>query len=206
MVAGLMTAVVQVALGGLVGGVLGGLPGAMLGVAVGLALGLPLGWAVRAGSAYDLGTARGAAEFLVDHTWSLPNTVLGSLFLSVNLLRGNRLDREQSRHAGCVILTRGALPGYATTVGTVQAGTTAAIRAHEDLHVGQARLFGPLYLPLVALHYVVATVIPYWLIRHDRQAAPIDSVGAYFIRGVYRNVWHEWWAFRSAPAAPRRHP
>jgi hypothetical protein len=78
----------------------------------------------------------------------------------------------------------------------VRAGATSAIQRHEDTHVLQARLFGPLYVPLIAAHYALATLLPYWLAYHDRAERPIDSVATYFRRGVYPHVWHEEWAYR----------
>lgn len=145
---------------------------------------------------------RGAWLAVVDHTWSLPNTVAGSLLLAVALALGNRPDPDRSRHRSTVVLREGVMPGFATTIGTVEAGTTHHLAAHEYLHVLQARLFGPAYLPLVALNYVVATVLPYWLVYHDRTARPIRSVRDYFLRGVYPHTWHEEWAYRVGGGTP----
>jgi hypothetical protein len=168
---------------------------------IGLAVGLPFGWAVAVTAAYP-GSARGVLLFIVDHSWSLLNTVTGAVFLALNLLFGNRVDRVQSRHSGCLFLTKGVFGGFATTLGTVQAGTTVNIRCHEDVHVLQARVFGPFYLPLVMAHYVVVTVVPYWLLYHDRAHRPINSLGTYFLRGVYPNVWCEKWAYSVEGSPP----
>ena len=188
--AALVTALVAgagAALGGPVAGALGG--ALALGPAVALAL------ATASSRAYDRSSRRGWLQYLVDCTWSLPNTLAGALFLTVNLAVRNRVDLDRSRGSGCVHLEKGIIPGFATTIGTVVAGAGPRIERHERLHVTQARAFGPLYLPLVAANYVVATVLPYWLLYHDRQNRPIRSVRDYFMRGVYPHTWHEQWAY-----------
>jgi hypothetical protein len=139
---------------------------------------------------------RGLGLALVDATWSLPNTVAGLLFLLFALARGNAIDRGFTRHRGIIGLRHGVIPGFATTIGPVQAGLSPGLNRHEAIHVLQARLFGPCYLPLVLLNWVVATVLPYWLLYHDRAAEPITSVAAYFRHGVYPHCWHEEWAYR----------
>jgi hypothetical protein len=141
-------------------------------------------------------SARGLLLALVDSTWSLPNTVAGLLFMAFALARGNVVDRAFTRHRGIVGLRHGVIRGFATTIGPVQAGLSARVNRHEAVHVLQARLFGPLYLPLVLLNWAVATVLPYWLLYHDRAAEPINSVVAYFRHGVYPHTWHEEWAYR----------
>ena len=94
-------------------------------------------------------------------------------------------------------ITEGALPGYATTIGIVKAGATDAVDAHEMVHVLQARLFGPLYLPTVGVNYVLATVAPYWLLYRDGDRWPVTDVRTYFLNGVYPHVWNEHWAYRA---------
>lgn len=131
---------------------------------------------------------RGLVLGVIDATWSLPNTVAGAAFLLYALARGNEVDRAFSRRRGTIGLRDGVIKGFATTVGPVQAGVAMGVDDHEAVHVFQARLFGPFYLPLVLVNWVVATVLPYWLLYHDRERAPIDSVGAYFQRGCTRTA------------------
>lgn len=195
MVAGVVAGAVVAAAIGLTGAAVAGPAGAAVAAVPGLALGVTFGRAVKVCAPYDLTSVTGVRRLVVDLTWSLVNTVAGALFLAVNLARGNRIDPDASRHSGSIVLVRQFLRGYATTVGTVQAGTTPHLRRHEDTHVRQARLFGPLYLPLVAAHYVVVTLVPYWLLYHDRARRPIDGFRAYFRHGVYPNTWHELWAY-----------
>ncbi|GAA5102573.1 hypothetical protein [Haloechinothrix salitolerans] len=172
----------------------------LLGLAVGLCLSAVYGWAVAVAPVYDLRSSRGVVAFVVDHTWSLPNTLVGAVFLAVSVAFGNRLDRGFSGHIG---LRSPAIPGYAgTTIGPVQAGTGTGVDRHEAVHVLQARLFGPLYLPLVGLNYAVATALPYWWFYHDHAARPIRGIRAYFTRGVYPHTWHEEWAYRVEGTPP----
>ena len=195
MVLAAVQAALVTALAAVVGAALAGPAGAAVGGA--LLLGPAVALAVATGSSrpYDRSALRGWLRYLVDCTWSLPNTLAGALFLTVNLAVHNRVERDRSRGSGCIHLVRGIIPGFATTIGTVVAGAGPRIERHERLHVTQARAFGPLYLPLVAANYVVATVLPYWLLYHDRRNRPIRSVRDYFMRGVYPHTWHEQWAY-----------
>lgn len=195
MPAGVLTAVVHVVLGVLLGRWVGGIAGLLAGALVGLLLGVPFGWAVAAARVYRA-DPKGILLFLVDHTWSLPNTLVGTLHLAVHLVLRHRLDRTTSRHSGRVDIMEGLLPGYATTVGTVCAGSNPRIQRHEDMHILQARLLGPLYLPLVLANYALFTLVPVWLLWHDHATAPINRVSRYFEVGVYPHVWHEAIAYR----------
>jgi hypothetical protein len=144
---------------------------------------------------------RGAASAAIDVTWGALNAWAASLFALVLSARGNRLDVERSRGSGLVHFCDQAIAGYATTIGIVTAGCSPRVEAHERVHVLQARLLGPLYLPLVGLGFVVATVLPYWLASSSVRCQ-VRDVRSYFVRGVYRNTWHEWWAYRVAPTRP----
>jgi hypothetical protein len=174
----------------------------IIGIVLVAALVAVFGWAAVTAKAYPR-TPRGMTSLLVDLTWSLSNTVAGAGFLALNLLRHNRIDCAFSRGRATIGLEHGMIPGFATTIGPVQAGTGMNVDGHEAVHVFQARLLGPLYLPLVVLNYVVATLLPYWLIYHDHEAAPITNPSTYFMRGVYPHCWHEEWAYRVQGTPPR---
>lgn len=195
MAVGAISVVVLALFGGLVGFVAGGVVGLLIVGGIGLVCGVVYARAVTAARVYEI-NARGLFTFAVDVTWSLPNTLVGALFLALNLLFGNELDRQFSGR-NSVGLRNGVFPGFATTIGPVVARTKFN-DPHEAIHVLQARLFGPLYLPLVLANYVLATVAPYWLLYHDRTTAPIDVISSYFRRGVYPHVWNEEWAYRVA--------
>jgi hypothetical protein len=140
--------------------------------------------------------ARGAALIAVDLTWSLPNTVAGLLYLCAHLLAGHRIDRDTAVHSGEIHVIEPVHHAYAMTIGPVVAGASPALRAHESMHVFQARVLGPFYLPMVALNYAVFTLVPVWLLYHDHARWPIRGFTTYFTHGVYPHTFHEVWAFR----------
>ncbi|MEV0457096.1 glycine zipper family protein [Catellatospora methionotrophica] len=185
---------VQVAAAAVAGSLLGA-AGALVAAGVVAVAALPYGWAVGRVRAYPR-SVRGAVLFAVDHSWSLVNTVAGAGFLTVSLARGHHLDPPRCRGRGRIDIHEQAVRGYATTLGNVVAGGTAANERHEDLHVRQARLLGPCYLPLVGLNYALFSVLPVWWLYHDHDGYPITGPGRYFTRGVYLHVWHEAWAYR----------
>ena len=86
--------------------------------------------------------------YLMDMTWSLLNTI-ASLFvwLPVCMVAGGNFVEPDSNstRSGTFVYTKNPRGGDygATTVGTVIGGGWSS---HEEIHVWQARLFGPLYL------------------------------------------------------------
>jgi RHS repeat-associated protein len=173
------------AAGFLVGGVAGAIVGGIMGAAH--------GFAMAYAESYDWGSFGGWAEFLADNTWSLPNSVVGSLFATLNLIGGNSVDDATSKDTGELYFSGQWFSPFDTTLGNVTVGTV--VPEHERTHALQARLFGPLFYPLVLANYVVATVLPYWVFYHDFAAHPIKSIGDYFKCGVYPHTWHEEWAY-----------
>jgi hypothetical protein len=219
-IAAVVSVAVAVTAGVALGWLVGGSIGAVIGAAVGLVLGLAFGWTIAKCHPYEL-SPKGVFLFVVDHTWSLLNTIAGALFLLVSLAKRNELNLVDSRHTSKVVFTRGLIPNrkrvvgpdrqvvqtyFATTVGPVMVGVhpdgSPGLKRHEGVHVFQARLFGPFYLALVALGFAVAIVLPYWLLYHDRRRRPIRSVRDYFMRGVYPHTWHEEWAYSVGGSPP----
>lgn len=199
-VAGVVQGVAVTVFGVLVGLLLGGDVGAIVGgVLLGL-FALPYGKAVTEGQMYA-SDALGIWRFFLDATWSVPNTAAGALYYGVHRMTGNTHDLAKTHHSGAIWLVRGVVPRYATTIGAVKAGSNERIDDHEMIHVFQARLFGPVYLIGVGLNYVIATILPYWLLfKHRRK---ITGFGSYFEDGVYPNVWNELWAYKVARRRPR---
>jgi hypothetical protein len=200
-------------LGGLIGGVAGRVlghrggcrvgdaggarrRGAAIGGAVSALWAVPYGRAIARTGPYRDG-ARGVRRFVVDLSWSSLNTWAGALYYTSHAAVHHHVDEERSRATGALWIVEGVAPRYATTIGIVKAGSTDHVDAHEMVHVFQARLLGPLYLPSVGLNYVLASVIPFWLLYHDRDRWPITGVASYFLNGVYPNVWNEFWAYRT---------
>lgn len=109
---------------------------------------------------YDFSAPSGWLLLLVDFTWSLPNTVLGFLMQAVYIFFGYP-SAELSRGYGWI-----AYKPWSTsttfgntvlqTMGTVCLGGAGA---HELVHLLQARIFGPLYIPLVVANYIVNALI-----------------------------------------------
>lgn len=116
--------------------------------------------------------------FLLDNTWALPNTVLGSIFATVTL--GISVDKSASRGSGRLILSSGLHPDYDTTFGSVTAGTI--VKRHELQHVIQSWLFGPFFYPIFAVNYLI-NLTPYWwllkLVFNIYPNAPIDNFWRY---------------------------
>ncbi|MET8526349.1 glycine zipper family protein [Micromonospora sp. NPDC005172] len=202
MIFGILSAVIQMAAGGVLGLLAGGPIGLLIGAVVGLLVGAAFGWAVTSAGVYAP-DARGIFLFVVDHTWSLLNTVVGAIYLVAHLVFGHSLDRPTSSASGRVSLIEGVSPRYATTIGTVCAGSSPSIQRHEDVHIFQARLLGPLYIPLVLANYVLFTIAPIWLLYHDHTNAPINRFTRYFEIGVYPHVWNEAIAYRIQGTPPR---
>ena len=184
------------ATGAVIGYLVGGSVGAVIVGAVSAVFAIGYGRAVLAGRPYE-GSALGAWRCFVDATWSSLNTWAGAIYYGIHRLTRNTLDAERCRGKGSLWLVKGVVPQYATTIGTVKAGSDDIIDQHEEIHIFQARLLGPLYLPLVGLNYVVATIVPYWLLFRDKARRPIAGFGSYFENGVYPHVWNELWARRA---------
>lgn len=185
---------------GLVAGVASGRRGAaVVGAAVAGALTAPYAVAVARHRPYSADLL-GAGRWVVDSTWSAPNTLAGALFFLHQRLRGNQVRSERTRGSGTIDLAGQAIAGYATTVGNVVAGSRSRVDAHERVHVTQERVLGPLYGPLVVLDYLRLIAVPTWWRGHDHEATPITGPRSYLQRGVYPRVWHERWAYAVAPA------
>lgn len=108
---------------------------------------------------YAWRTPRGALAFVLDSTWSLPNTAVSLVAHVGAQLRGDpqyapALSERRNRH----VYGRGLQlrRGFAITLGNVVAGAgdvtnprrAKLVTDHEDVHVWQARTFGPAFLPL----------------------------------------------------------
>ena len=132
----------------------------------------------------------GVVGLILDHTWSLPNTMVGALFAVVTA--GIEADAGHSQDSSRLILKNGVIGPYDTTFGNVTAGTQ--VLTHEMVHVIQARITGPFYYPAYVANYAL-NLIPYWWpikkIFKIYPKAPIKGIGTYFTRGVYPFVIFE---------------
>jgi hypothetical protein len=109
---------------------------------------------------YDLSTGMGWLTLIVDCTWSLPNTVFGAVIgLPLYLIFGSP-STAASRGGNWISFAPRSTTGFGNnvlqTLGTVNLGGAGQ---HERMHLLQARIFGPLYLPLFAAFYIVTFLI-----------------------------------------------
>lgn len=189
---------------GMLGGAFAGAVGRPFGLslpfaAIGAANGAIGGWR----RIYDWQRSTGVVAFTLDSTWSLPMTAAGTMSQVLGLVRGRPgYDASLSRRANRQVFRRGFVPrrGFAITVGNVISGageTTDARRRrlvtdHEDVHVWQARWFGPLY-PLMYGAWMLgggAFGSLVWLVRRrDERFTKVVESCAYYLNPF------EWWAY-----------
>ncbi len=154
---------------------------------------------------------RGVAAFVLDHTWALPTTIAGTVAMVASDVRhragGDDPDfiDALSRRSDRFVFRRGLVlrRGFALTVGTVVTGAGGAdgeiterrarlVTHHEDVHVWQARLLGPLYPILYASWFVggaLAAMATRLMRGTDTKLS--DEVDQY---AYYRNPF-EWHAY-----------
>jgi hypothetical protein len=186
--------------------------GAALGAAAGSVVGLAWPLAVVAGlngaisgwrGTYDWKSGKGVAAFALDSTWAGVTTAAGLVANGVGLVRRDSgyhagLSHRQNRH----VYSRGLQlrKGFATTFGNVVAGAGDLSRArraklvtdHEDVHVWQARGFGPAYPILYGgwLAGGAAAGAAVWAtVRRDQRLGKVIESCAYYVNPF------EWWAY-----------
>ncbi|MGH9272940.1 MAG: hypothetical protein ACRDZ2_16895 [Ilumatobacteraceae bacterium] len=190
------------------GGALAGVTWSLVGLGwpaavVGGLNGLVSGWR----GTYGWRTGRGVMAMALDSTWAAPMTVsalvahVAALFAPARGGYVRVLSERQDRHvyAGGLRLRRRFVIALGNTVNNAGPDVATSVRRrrlvldHEDLHVWQARWFGPLY-PLAYVGWMVVmgpvgAVV--WLLRRPRRAA-LFSVAETF--AYYMNPF-EWWAY-----------
>ena len=189
---------------GVVGATLAGAVGSLVGVAAPAALigglnGVVSGWR----GVYDWTSRRGIAAFALDSTWALPTTMAGLVAHAAGGVRGapgysEALSRRRNRH----VYARGFQPrrSFATTFGNVVNGAgdlstprrAKLVTDHEDVHVWQARGFGPLY-PVLYVGWTIGGAIggaALWAIaRRDEPLTKVVESCAYYLNPF------EYWAY-----------
>lgn len=185
------------------GAALAGAVGSLAGVAAPAALvGGLNGFVSGRRGIYDWRSAKGTGAFVLDSTWALGTTMSGLVAHAVGSLRGDAgycepLSRRQNRH----VYARGFQPRrrFATTFGNVVNGAgdvtnprrVQLVTDHEDVHVWQARAFGPLY-PVLYLGWTVgggAGGALVWLLRRDEPFTKVVESFAYYLNPF------EYWAY-----------
>jgi hypothetical protein len=133
-----------------------------LGAALAVAAGFGLLYGIMSGVllAYDLSQPLGVGALIVDLTWSLPNTIAGFLLGNLIYIFFGNPSRELSRDQNWIAYKPRGTSGFGVdvlqTIGTVNLGGEGA---HEKVHVVQARIFGPFFLPIVVLNYVLTGLV-----------------------------------------------
>ena len=189
----------------LAGGAIGGLALtpfglAPVGVVIGGLNGAVTGWR----QVYEWRHRRGVAAFVLDSTWSLPNTAAGLVVLAVGAFGSPgyepSLSRRQNRqvHRGGFVVRRGfamtwghVVNGAAGRDGVLSARRVRLVTDHEDVHVWQARWLGPLY-PVGYVAWALvggSAAIVRWLAHRDVPLRKALDAWAY-----YANPF-EWWAY-----------
>jgi hypothetical protein len=178
--------------------------GAVFAGAVGSAVGVGIPAAVVGGlngaisgyrRIYGWSCSDGLIAFTLDSTWALPMTSAGLFAHGVGFIK-----RDSGYVAG--LSERRKRQGFATTLGNVIGGAgnveqprrAKLITDHEDVHVWQARWFGPLY-PLLYVGWLAlggAVGAVRWLV--DRRHKGDSLSGTVESAAYYLNPF-EWWAY-----------
>jgi hypothetical protein len=108
---------------------------------------------------YDLATPGGWLLLALDHTWSLPNTLFGAVVGNILYPFFGKPSTSQSAGKEWISYKARGTTGFGVdvlqTLGTVNIGGAGN---HERVHLLQARILGPIFLPLVGISYVVLTL------------------------------------------------
>jgi hypothetical protein len=162
---------------------------------------------------YDLRTPSSWAMLFLDHVWALPSTLFGAVVGNlVYPFFGNPSSALSASKDWVAYAPRGS-SGFGVdvlqTLGTVNIGGAGA---HERVHLLQARILGPLYLPTVAASYVVTSLIQFlftgtiglllWVLKIRQRpyfSAPSTSAVKGFWGWIYHSTPIELWAYATEP-------
>lgn len=184
---------------GIAAALLAGLTGRIIGIGRwGLVVGLVNGLVTGRRRVYDWRSRTGVLSFVADHTWALATTASGVVALGVNSISDAGYEPELSERQNRMVHRRGFVlrRGFAVTFGNVVNGAADVhgeitesrrrlVTVHEDAHVRQARLFGPVYPLVYGAWFVGGAVVgaAKWLMS-DRSVALSRMVD---IDAYYRN-------------------
>lgn len=190
-----------------------GTPIPILWLALGTAL-IGTGYGLQAGilGIYSLSEFKGWLELVVDTTWSLPNTLFGFIIGNIFYPFFADLSKTQSNNAGWIVyLPEPGSSGFGSsvlqTLGNINIGGAGQ---HERMHLLQARIFGPLYLLLFALNYIITFLVQViwtftiggllWLLKVRNKAyfrPSSHSAVKGFFGWIYYATFFELWAYAS---------
>ena len=191
----------EAATAALVGAALGATAGAVIRVAAPVASvaglnGLIAGWR----GTYRWNSADGVTAFVLDSTWTTTMTAAGIASQLIGVVRGrpgyvHELSQRQNRH----VYRRGFQPrqGFAVTLGNVISGAGDVSRArraklitdHENVHIWQARWFGPAY-PVLYIGWMIGGAVAggaVWLAsKRDESFRRVVESYAYYLNPMER--------------------
>lgn len=154
---------------------------------------------------YNWGCSDGVVAFTLDSTWGLPMTSAALFANTIGLLSKTsgyvpELSERLNRH----VYRRGFMPrkGFAVTLGNVIGGAADVERPrrarlitdHEDVHVWQARWFGP-FFPALYVGWMVAggaAGAVMWVTRRRKRG---DKLFKTIESAAYHINPFEWWAY-----------
>lgn len=184
---------------GVAAAILAGLTGRVVGVGRwGILVGAVSGAVSGRRRVYDWRSRRGVVAFLADHTWALATTTSGVIAMAVNMTRDAGFEPSLSERQNRMVYRRGFVlrRGFAVTFGNVVNGAAdengelterrrTLVTVHEDAHVWQARVFGPIYVVVYAGWFAGGALVGAvkWL-ASDRSVPLSRTVDAY---AYYRN-------------------
>ncbi|MEY2957801.1 MAG: hypothetical protein RLZZ01_369 [Actinomycetota bacterium] len=193
------------------GAALGWIAGGVVGLAVtGAVVGGVNGALAGHRRIHDWRSPTSTGWFVLDSTWALPTTAAALFVHVVAHLRRRpgyaaHLSERRDRH----VYARGfqVRRGFAVTVGNVVNGIgdptdprrVRLVEDHEDVHIRQTRLLGPLFPLLYGGWMVVGALVgaSMWVVRH-RGVRPGRVIETY---AYYLNPF-EWWAYSRDAAWP----
>ncbi|WAZ26808.1 FG-GAP-like repeat-containing protein [Streptomyces cinnabarinus] len=173
----------------------------------GLAMGGMNGLICGLHGVYDWSSPSGWLAFLSDSTWSLIGTSLGNVVHVINLFYKDAnyredLSRRQNRNVyeGGFALKK----DFAFTQGNVisnagQGGkgvNASFIANHEELHITQQRIFGPLFQATYVVWAVGGVIVGsvVWLWHTDTRAS---GLGSLIETAAYYDNPFEYWAYKN---------
>lgn len=188
------------------GALLGGMTGRIVGFPIlGTAIGALSGAISGARRMYDWKSPRGIGAFVLDHTWALATTSAAVVASGVNAATGAHIDESLTTRQNRMTFEKGLVlrSGFAVTFGYVVNGAAGRdgtigerrrklVTHHEDQHVWQARMFGPIYPVVYAGWFAIGSIVATakWLVG-GRKIKLIDEIDA---MAYYRNPF-EWHAY-----------
>ena len=176
---------------------------------IGLVFGILYGLMAGFLRAYDLSTHQGILTLIIDLTWSLPNTIAGFVLGNLIYIFFGNPSREFSENEGWIAYKARGTSGFGVnvlqTIGTVNLGGKGN---HEKVHLLQARIFGPFYIPFVIANYlvtgtiqVVFTITIGWILKLTgaRDTAYLRPPAGSAVKGFFGWIYYatiiELWAY-----------